>query len=210
MIRTEGLQNMKKRLGIIILGVGVLIFAYFYAHIDKNTYLYDRNTDSAELIGTGIPAAGEEITQSFTSVEDSIDGINLKATIIGDIENVELEYSLLDETSGEVVRTEMVPGSEIQNNKFNILKFQTLKDMKGKNYILRLSESGVDDNVGISFYLSEKESHQGTLKVKGQEMNGSLAVRTLTHRFDLETFVVFLGILAFIAGFMNVLYRMFQ
>lgn len=210
MIRTEGLQNMKKRLGIIILGVGVLIFAYFYAHIDKNTYLYDRNTDSAELIGTGITAAGEEITQSFTSVEDSIDGINLKATIIGDIENVELEYSLLDETSGEVVRTEMVPGSEIQNNKFNILKFQTLKDTKGKNYILRLSESGVDDNAGISFYLSEKGRHQGTLKVKGQEINGSLAVRTMTHRFDMETFIVFVGILAFIAGFMKILYKLFK
>lgn len=210
MIRTEGLRNMKKRLGIIILGIGVLIFAYFYAHIDKNTYLYDRNTDSAELIGTGIPAAGEEITQSFTSVEDSIDGINLKATVIGDAGNVELEYSLLDESGGEVVRTEIVPGSEIKSNKFNILKFQTLQDTKGKNYILRLSESGADDNAGISFYLSETESRQGTLKVRGQEVKGNLAVRALTHRFDLETFIVLLGILVFIAGFMNVLYRMFQ
>lgn len=210
MIRTEGLQNMKKRLGIIMLAVGVLIFAYFYAHIDKNTYLYERNTDSAELIGTGIPAAGVEITQSFTSVEDSIDGINLKATIIGDIENVELEYSLLDETSGEIVRTGRVPGSEIQNNKFNVLKFQTLKETKGKNYILRLSESGADDNAGISFYLSEKGRHQGTLKVKGQEINGSLAVRTMTHRFDMETFIVFVGILAFIAGFMKILYKLFK
>lgn len=210
MIRTEGLQDMKKRLGIIILGIGVLIFVYFYAHIDKNTYLYDRNTDSAELIGTGIPAAGEEITQSFTSIEDSLDGINLKATVIGDAENVELEYSLLDEKSGEVVRTETIPGAEIKSNKFNILKFQTLKDTKGKNYILRLSESGSGDNAGISFYLSEREGTQGKLKVKGQEIEGNLAVRTLTHRFDLETCVVLVGILAFIAGFMNVLYRMFK
>ena len=133
MIRTEGLQNMKKKLGIVILGIGVLVFAYFYAHIDKNTYLYDRNTDSAELIGTGIPAAGEEITQSFTCAEDSIDGINLKATVIGDVGNVGLEYSILDGESGEAVRTETVPGSEIKNNKFNILKFQTLKGTKGKN-----------------------------------------------------------------------------
>lgn len=210
MIRIEGLQGMKKRLSIIILGIGVLAFAFFYAHIDKNTYLYDRNTDSAELTGTGIPAAGEEITQSFTSVEDSIDGINLKATVVGDVENVELEYSLIDETSGEVVRTEIVPGTEIQNNKFNVLRFQILNDTKGKDYILRLSESGANDNAGISFYLSEKEDRQGTLKVKGQQMKGNLAVRTLTHRFDLETFVVLLGILVFIAGFMNVLYRMFQ
>ncbi len=202
---------MKKKLGIIILGMGVLIFAYLYAHIDKNTYLYDRNTDSAELIGTGIPAAGEEITQSFTSVEDTIDGINVKATVIGDAGHVGLEYSLLDEESGEVVRTETMPGTEIKNNKFNVLKFQTLQDTKGKNYTLSLSESGADDNTGISFYLSEEiGGTQGLLRVRGQETNGNLVVRILTHRFDLETFVVLLGILAFIAGFMNVLYRMFR
>ena len=201
---------MKKRLGIIILGVGMLIFAYFYAHIDKNTYLYDRNTDSAELIGTGIPAAGEEITQSFTCAEDSIDGINLKATVIGEAENVGLEYSLIDEKSGEVVRTETVLGTEIKNNKFNVLRFQTLSGTKGKKYILKLSEFGTGENAGISFYLSERESVQGKLEVKGQEIKGNLAVRTLTHRFDLETFVVLAGILAFIAGFMNVLYRMFR
>ena len=32
----------------------------------------------------------------------------------------------------------------------------------------------------------------------------------LTHRFDLETFVVLLGIAAFIAGFMGMLYRLFK
>lgn len=201
---------MKKKLGIMILGIGVLVFAYFYAYIDKNTYLYDRNTDSAELVGTGIPTAGEEITQSFTSVEEAIDGINVKATVIGDVEHVSLEYSLIDEKSGETVRTETVPGTEIKNNKFNVLKFPTLEDTKGKNYILRLSESGADDSAGISFYLSERESHQGMLKVKGQEIKGTFVVRILTHRFDLETFVVLIGILAFIAGFMNVLYKMFQ
>lgn len=210
MIRTEGLQAMKKKLSIIILSIGALIFAWLYAHIDKNIYLYDRNTDAAELVGTGILLSGEEITQSFTSVEDAMDGINLKATVIGDTEDINIEYSLIDEDSGEAVRTETVQGTEIKNNKFNILRFQTLKDTKGKNYILRLTESGTGDNAGISFYLSEREGQGGMLKVKGQETKGILAVRTLTHRFDLETFFVLLGILAFIAGFMNVLYRMFQ
>ena len=73
-----------------------------------------------------------------------------------------------------------------------------------------LTVSGTGDNAGISFYLSEREGQGGMLKVKGQETKGILAVRTLTHRFDLETFFVLLGILAFIAGFMNVLYRMFR
>ena len=201
---------MKKKLSILILGIAVIVIAYVYAHIDKNTYLYDRNTDSSELVGTGIPGEAEEITQSFTSIEDSIDGINLKATLIGEADHVNVEYSLIDEESGKVVRTENVTGEEIKNNNFNVLRFQTLGGTRGKKYILRLAESGTSDNTGVSFYLSEREGSEGLLKVNGQETKGNLAVRILTYRFDLETFVVFLGIVAFIAGFMNILYKMFK
>ena len=54
---------MKKKLTVILLIAGVLVMAYLYAHIDKNTYLYDRNTDSADLTGTGILEEKEELLQ---------------------------------------------------------------------------------------------------------------------------------------------------
>ncbi len=155
---------MKKKLSILILGIAVIAIAYVYAHIDKNTYLYDRNTDSAELVGTGIPGDAEEVTQSFTSIEDSIDGINLKATLIGEADHVNVEYSLIDEESGKVVRTENVTGEEIKNNNFNVLRFQTLGGTRGKKYILRLAESGTSDNTGVSFYLSEREEARACLR----------------------------------------------
>lgn len=201
---------MKKRLGFILLGICFLIFAYLYAHIDKNTYLYDRNTDSADFTGTGILKENEEITQTFTCAEDSLDGINLKATLIGGAEHVKVEYSLTDAESGETVRTASVSGSEINNNKFNKLGFQTLTGTLGKHYILKLAESGSDDNTGVSFYLAAGEEYDEKLVVKGNETQGMMIVRLLTHRFDWETFVVLLGIAAFIAGFMSMLYKLFK
>ncbi len=113
---------MKKKITVILLIAGVLVLAYLYAHIDKNTYLYDRNTDSADLTGTGILEEKEEILQSFTCAEDSIDGINLKAAVIGSPENVELQYALTDPESGEAIRQGKIQGLEIKNNKFNKLK----------------------------------------------------------------------------------------
>lgn len=201
---------MKKKLRIVLFVAGVLVLAFLYAHIDKNTYLYDRNTDSSELIGTGILEEKEEIRQSFTCPEDSIDGINLKATIIGSVENVNVEYSLLDPESGDVVRTESVRGTEIKNNKFNKLKFPVLKETKGKSYILRVTESGTSEEAGISFYLCKEDKTGEQLTVRDRATQGVLVVRLLTHRFDLETFVVLLGIVAFIVGFMNVLYKLFK
>lgn len=201
---------MKKKISTIVIVIGVLAFAYLYSHIDKNTYLYDRDTDSSELAGTGILGEKEEILLSFTCPEDSLDGINLKATVIGSVEDVDVEYSLIDAESGDVVRTETVRGMEINNNKFNKLKFPVLKETRGKNYILRLAESGTSDGAGISFYLSAEEREGEQLTVRGNETRGVLAVRLLTHRFDPETFIVLLGIMVFIAGFMNVLYKLFK
>ena len=64
------MQNMKKKLTVILLIAGVLVMAYLYAHIDKNTYLYDRNTDSADLTGTGILEEKEELRSSHLSAPE--------------------------------------------------------------------------------------------------------------------------------------------
>ena len=62
MIRTEGSQDMKKRLGIIILGVGMLIFAYFYSDIFKNTSVkYKKRPQENE----NVPKIKHDSTQSF-------------------------------------------------------------------------------------------------------------------------------------------------
>ena len=201
---------MKKKLSVILAAVCLLVFAYLYAHIDKNTYLYDRNTDSADFTGTGILKEGEEITQTFTCTEDSLDGINLKATLVGDAGQVNVEYSLIDAESGSVVREALVSGSEIENNKFNRLSFQTLTKTAGKDYILKLTETGSEDITGGRFYLDVGDANKERLFMKGNETKGMLIVRLITHRFDLETFVVLSGIVAFIAGFMKMLYKLFK
>ena len=123
---------------------------------------------------------------------------------------MELQYALTDPESGEAIRQGKIQGLEIKNNKFNKLKFPVLKGTKGKNYILRLTESGTGEEAGVGFFLSPTGEQGQELRVRGNDTQGTLAVRVLTHRFDLETFIVLLGIIAFIAGFMKVLYKLFK
>ena len=134
----------------------------------------------------------------------------MKATLVGDAGQVNVEYSLIDAESGSVVREALVSGSEIENNKFNRLSFQTLTKTAGKDYILKLTETGSDDITGVSFYLDAGDEYKERLFIKGNETKGMLIVRLITHRFDLETFVVLSGIVAFIAGFMKMLYKLFK
>lgn len=200
---------MKKRIGAVIAIAAVLIGSYFYAHIDKNVYLYDRATDSSEYAGLGVLYGENEIRQTFVSGEDQIDGINVKATIVGDAADVVVTYEVIDNETGDVTGGS-VKGTEIQNNKFNVLELEQIRETAGKEYTLVLRETGSSEGNGISFYKDPAEAQNGTLTIGGEVSEGTLVVRTITQRFDLETFVVLLGFVAFIAVFMTVLYRLFK
>ena len=48
------------------------------------------------------------------------------------------------------------------------------------------------------------------LTVRGQETEGVLVTRITSHGFNMETFVVLLGVIAFIIGFIKILYKFFR
>jgi hypothetical protein len=129
-------------------------------------------------------------------------------TQIGDVSDVLLVYTITEVDTGMSVSAEIF-GSQIANNKFNQLPFETLQNTKGKEYVITLQEKNAEVNQGIGFYLSP-EKMDGELMVRGNRTEGSLIVRTLMNRFDIETFLVFLGLIAYICGFIKVLYKLFQ
>lgn len=200
---------MKKKLGILAAGAVVVILAYLYAYIDKNVYLYDRSLDSSEFTGTGVLLEGEELSQTFTCLEDKIDGMNLKASVVGAAGDVLVEYMLVDQAGGEEIRAS-ISGSEIENNKFNQLKFESVQNSRGKTYRFVIRETGTNENNGISFYTGPTEEQKEELTVKGEEKQGVLIARYVAHRFDVETFVVLLGFIAFVAAFIKMLYKLFK
>ena len=194
---------------MIIIGVIVLGFSYIYAHIDKNSYLYDRNIDTSLYYGTGILKSDETIEQTFVSKEQTINGINLKISKIGNVENVVLHYSLTDRQTGEKV-TAFIPANQLDNNKFNQLDTPQIVEAKGKQYTLTLGVENANEENGVSFYAAPKKVEEQELTVRGNVSEGVLVVRMICHRFDMETFVVLLGIILFVVIFMKKLYKSFR
>lgn len=204
------MKNRKKTIIYTILSIVVLFgVSYIYAHIDKNSYLYDRNADTGTYYGTGILMQEEEVSQTFVAKEDNIDGINIKVSITGNVENVVLHYTLIDEATG--TRSEAtVKASELENNKFNHLPIDKIIGTKGKSYKLILNVENSDEQSGIAFYVERSQQNGQKLVVKENEAEGTLVARVVSHRFDLETFIVFIGIIIFIVAFMKVLYKSFK
>lgn len=200
---------MKKKIVSFLMVAVVVVLSYFYAHIDKNSYIYDRSADTSTFIGTGILEEGEELTQTFIADEDTIDGINLKIYTSGSVKNVVLQYALVDETTGEIFESTVL-GSELENNKFNQLDIPIITETEGKTYTLVLSEENSDELNGIGFYVEPGKQGEQELTIKENSTDGTLVTRIICHRFDVETFIVLLAMIAFVVVFMKVLYKLFK
>lgn len=198
----------KKIISCLIICV-VIVLSYFYAHIDKNSYIYNRNSDTALFYGTGILLNNEEITQTFIAEENVIDGFHIKIATAGNVEKVVLSYSVIDEMS-EVVAQAKVPVNALESNKFNRLEIPTIENTEGKQYTLVLSTENADEQNGVGFYIEPGRRENQQLTIKNNDTDGTLVARIISHRFDMETFVVLLGIILFVVMFMKVLYKFFK
>lgn len=205
----SGSNSIKKTIKRAILIIIVLACAFLYAHVDKIRYFYDRSIESNDYIGTGI-LVNQEITQNFVSEEETLDGVQVKCTVSGVAENVEIYYTLTDLEENNIVAEGSVSGADVKNSKFTKFKFPQLTNCKGKKYSITFKETGSDELNGIAFYTVQDTREDMELTVRGNATQGTLVARTLTHRFDWETFAVVLIFVAYITLFMKLLYKLFK
>lgn len=199
------MKKVRRILGIIV----VVVFAYWYAHIAKMNMIYDKSVDNSEYISMGI-LEDQRVEQKFVCPEDKMDGVYAKCQVVGDAADVEVRYSIAEASSREVIAEGSCPASELKPSKFNKLTFDTIEGCKDREYILAIWSEPVSSRKGVSFYY-QSETEAGTaLTIGGSEINGTMIVRTVTNRFDMETFCVVIIFIGFIAAFMKILYKLFE
>lgn len=201
------MRTIKRIICVII----VVVIAFFYAHVDKLSYFYDRKQDTGDYIATGI-LTDRELTQEFVIDTDRVTGVQVKATVYGEVEDVEVFYKLIDNESEKAICEGTIPGTDFENNRFYDLDFDTKEPLGGKNVTLVLGETGSDETNGIGFSVGVKGNSgiSGELYVGGNSTAGTLVARTVDHGFDIETFVIFLAFIAYIVIFMKILYKLFK
>jgi len=185
---------MKKILKTGIVIILVVAFAFLYAyHIDKIVFLYDQNQDSIEFVQTGV-LVDDEVSQTFVSTEDVLDGMSVRCFVVGDVSDVTIEYSLKDTTTREVLATGTSPAHGISNDRFHIFRFNQVSDTKGNQYTFTLRVTGSMEGNGVGFQMA----------------NGILDARTVSRQFEPETFIIVLLFAIYIAVFMRLLYKLFK
>lgn len=199
---------MKKVKYMAAVMVGVAL-AFFYAHISKANLVYDKTVDSSEYVSTGVVEG--EIQQEFVCVEDTLDGILVKTLLIGDTQNAATGLTVIEKDSGQIVAEAELKAEDIKSGKFNLISFPTIEGCLNKTYILCLENVGenVADGSGVSFSYQNEIEENTRLTINDNETQGTLIVKTITDRFDLETFVVLIIMIAYMIGFFAFLSRLF-
>lgn len=210
---------MKKKVKIII---GIFILAavsFLYGHIAKTHNIYDSETDPDSYQNTGIlTTLGAR--QEFTCKEEYLDGVRIKCSVHGEeVQGADtvITYELKDLETGEIAAVGEVDGGDIENNKFQDFRFDRVENSEGKRYEISLYSNqtfGEDHSDGIGFYYENETREDTPVIVAENEVkeikSGTLVMKTITDRFDLETCVVFFVFALYVILFMRFLYKLFK
>ena len=200
---------MKKRIKYMVFGIIAIVLCFLYSNVDKTHSIYDTNLDNSQY-QSAVIEDNSKISQSFYCQEEKLDGVAVKILVSNIEDSGSIIYTLSDE-QGTKISTGEILVSEIKNQKINKLRFNEEVEIQRDSLYTVSLEKNVEEDTAVSIYFaSGKKSESEILDIDGQEINGTMIIKTITHRFDLETFIVTLGFLAYFIIFMRILYKLFS
>lgn len=199
---------MKRRIIVVGLSILIIIAVFLYSHIDKMNSIYNQDIDTSLYMQLN----GNEgkITQRFVSVEEKLDGISVKCQTMGSLQDVEVEYTLIDLSNDIIVAEGVEKGDKIENSKFHWFEFPTVEGCLGKEYEFILNCKNTTDANTVTFSYEGNIEKKTELKMEDTVVNGTLIFRTITKRFDFETFCILLVFIVYIILFLKFLYHLFK
>lgn len=201
---------MKSKIKMFVIGLVILCLAGAYAMIDKAISVYDTACDTSAF-QTITLEQGKKVEQSFVCEEKHMDGISLKiaADGVADKSQASLEYKLIEKESRQAVAQGETDLKRLSSGKFFKIKFEKVESTKDKAYVLEVSVKECPTG-SIRVFYTPGSKEKTSLVYDGQTIDGIGVVRTLTHRFDVETFIITLCFAAYIILFMRWLYKLFE
>lgn len=201
---------MKKGWKHIIAAGIILAGSFLYAHTDKCIPVFDRMADNAVYGNMGTMTEGVVVQQEFSCEKPVLDGVSIKCSTYGlDLTSV-YRYQIIDPSANEVLREGTIDAAKVKNGKYYKISFERVEDCKDQNLIFRIAAEDAAEGNALTIFNMPKQEGEGTLTLNGAELREStLALKTVSHVFDLETFASVVFCLAYLYVFVLILYKFF-
>ncbi len=201
---------MKKKLAIIVAFAAILMFSIFYGFTDKTHLIYNNDVNTATYTAIGVLGDSDVVTQRFISEEDVLDGFSIKSGVAGNHSAATVYLTVKDTETGKVLSTGSDSGANFRPRKMHKIFTDKISGVKGKELILEITEKGADPDNGIILYYQTLTDTDSSFQINGNDVNGVFVMKTITSRFDAETFIIILLSILFVWGFLWFLHRLFS
>ena len=201
---------MRKRVPVMIGIILTILLAVWYGNTNKTHKIYDNNVNTAEYLAIGVLTEGQTVTQSFVCQEDVLDGFMIKSDVLGDYEDAVVTIRVRDAETGELLSEGQEKGSDIRARRLHYYQIPAITGCRDRHLVVEVSEEGTSANNGINLFYQPGGLEGEAFTVSGNATEGVFVMKTVTERFDVETFLVMLFAEWFIWVFLWVLYRLFR
>lgn len=211
------IMKIAKKLILIIL---VVALAVIYSYGIWPRPVYDSSVGSNSYETTGPVTGDMVIEQQFQCEDNGFSGVTVKLTKQDNASIGEYQWDVEDAETGNVIGSGVINEASTENKDFESsnmqkqgvieLKFPRVENSKERNYILTIKAQNIKDDEAMAVYITEKGETASQLVVNDQTVEKACVVRTEYQRFNVETFIVFLVIVAYLIVFIRFMYKLFR
>ncbi|MDD2980165.1 MAG: hypothetical protein PHN80_09360 [Hespellia sp.] len=202
---------MKKIVKTAVLIILIAAVAVLYSNSVWPYEIYDSSIDSSAYENTGELLENSKIEQRFIGKHNGLESLELTVSNLNQECDAEYKWSLIEATSGNVVGEGVIDSEKVDNSKPYKLEFERIPTSKDVEYNLVIDTKQIKSEHGIVLMTTEKDSSQnGTLRIDQVDSSKNLVLVQEVKFFNIETFVVFVGLMIYLALFIKFLFKIFE
>lgn len=204
----------------VVFLIVVVLAAALYSYGVWPRAIYNTDIGAGSYENTGTLTAERTFEQRFTCSDTGFCNITVKLMKQGSQEMGTYEWILTEVQSGEEVGRGIIDEASTENKEFvssnvqkrgNItLSFPAQKDSAGREYLLTIQGPEEETEGLMAVYVTEKGKSESTLLLNGEDQGTTSVIKLGYHRFNVETFIVFLALVGYVVLFVKFMYKLFR
>ena len=206
------------KIGIAII---MIVVGAAYAYGTWSRPIYNTDIGSLSYEKTDFLTTGSVMEQTFICGNNGLSGFTIKMLKQDGQEIGNYRWTVEDLKTGKVVgkgtiseadtETRLFESSNPQKQGMINVELPKQKNSKGKEYKLTLKAEEMKDTESVAVYITEKNSTKSELIVNDNAMTDKASIVKVNYkRFNVETFIVFLGIAIYLWAFIKFMYKLFR
>lgn len=201
-----------KRVIVLLL---VVLLAALYSNGVWQRAIYDTDIGSNSYNVLTHLDENAEIQQDFLCPENGLSGISIKLAVSEMQEVKEYKWVLSTKKDNNIIcegniTDKMLNDEEFKKKQILKIEFPLQKNSKDKKYVFSIKGKDIEEGARIAFYTTRNDENAGELRLNEQPQKEVLIIKESIKQFNVQTFVVFLGLALYVAVFIRVMYKLFK